>query len=50
MNFLEALFSGAKAMVRGLVSIVKPVIVDIIQELDSSSLGRATTRVVSGMA
>ena len=50
MNFLDALFSGAKALVKELVTIGGGLVREILREIDSSPMGKAATRVVSGMA
>lgn len=50
MNFLDALFSGAKALVTELVSVGATLVREILREIDNSSFGKAATRVVSGVA
>lgn len=50
MNFLEALFSGAKAFVKELVSVARTVVRAVLQEIDESAFGRSATRLVDGVA
>lgn len=50
MSFLDALFSGAKALAKELVGIGSTLVREILREIDSSSFGKAATRVVSGVA
>ncbi len=50
MNFLDALFSGAKALAKELVDIGSTLVREILREIDNSSFGKAATRVVSGVA
>jgi len=50
MSFLDALFSGAKALAKELVSVGRTLVHEILQEIDNSSFGKAATRVVSGVA
>lgn len=50
MNFLEALFSGAKAFVRELVSVARTVVREVLKEVDQSAFGRSATRLVDGIA
>ncbi len=50
MNFLEALFSGAKALVRELVSVARTVVREVLKEIDQSVFGRSATRLVDGLA
>jgi len=50
MNFLDALFSGAKALAKELVSFGRTLVHEILQEIDNSSFGKAATRVVAGAA
>jgi hypothetical protein len=50
MSFLDALFSGAKALVKGLVEVGRTLVREVFQEIDNSSFGKAATRVVSGVA
>lgn len=50
MSFLDALFSGAKALANELVGIGRTLVHEILAEIDNSSFGKAATRVVSGVA
>lgn len=50
MNFLDALFSGAKALAKELVSFGRTLVHEILQEIDNSSFGRAAMRAMSGAA
>jgi hypothetical protein len=50
MSFLDALFSGAKALAKELVKAGGTLVREILREIDNSSFGKAATRVVSGMA
>lgn len=49
MNLLEALFSGARALVREVVSIGRAAVREILKEVDNSSFGRAATKLVEGV-
>ena len=50
MRFLDALFSGAKALAKELVGVGGTLVREILREIDNSSFGKAATRVVSGVA
>lgn len=50
MNFLEALFSGAKAFVRELISVSRTVVREVLKEVDQSAFGRSATRLADGIA
>lgn len=50
MNILEALFSGAKAFVKELVSVARTVVREVLKEVDQSAFGRSATRLVDGIA
>lgn len=50
MSFLDALFSGAKALAKELVGIGTTLVREILHEIDNSSFGKAATRVVAGVA
>lgn len=50
MNFLDALFSGAKALAKELVSFGSSLVREILREIDNSPFGRAATRVVARTA
>jgi hypothetical protein len=50
LNFLEALFSGAKAFVKELVNVARTVVREVLKEVDQSAFGRAATRLVEGIA
>ncbi len=50
MGFLDALFSGAKALINELVSVGSTLVGEILRQIDNSSFGKAATRVVSGAA
>ncbi len=50
MNFLDALFSGAKAFVKELVSAAGAVVREVLREIDQSAFGRSATRLVDGVA
>ena len=49
MNLLEALFSGARALVREVVSIGRAAVREILKEVNKSSFGRAATKLVEGV-
>ncbi len=49
MSFLQSLFSGAKALVRGVVSTVREVVRVVLTEIDNSSVGRAATDLMKGV-
>jgi hypothetical protein len=49
MNLLEALFSGARALVREVASIGRAAVREILKEVDNSSFGRAVTKLVEGV-
>lgn len=48
MSFLDSLFSGAKAFVRELVSVVSEAVKVILEEVDRSVFGKAATELVKG--
>lgn len=50
MNFLDALFSGAKALLKELVDFGGSLVREVLREIDNSSFGKAATRAVSGVA
>lgn len=50
LNFLDALFSGAKAFVKELVSVARTVVREVLKEVDQSAFGRSATRLVDGIA
>lgn len=50
MGFLDALFSGAKALAKELVGLGGTLVREILREIDNSSFGKAATRMVSGVA
>lgn len=50
LNFLEALFSGAKAFVKELVGVAQTVVREVLKEVDQSAFGRSATRLVDGIA
>jgi hypothetical protein len=50
LNFLEALFSGAKALVKELVSVARAVVREVLKEIDESAFGRSATRLVDGIS
>lgn len=49
MSFLQSLFSGVKALVKGFVSVAREAIRVVLVEIDNSSLGRAATDLVKGV-
>lgn len=49
MSILDSLFCGAKAFVRGVVSVVREVVHTVLTEFDNSSVGRATTNLMKGV-
>lgn len=49
MNFLTALFRGAKAIWEGAKHVGRTLIQDVLQELDRSAFGRAATKLVEGL-
>ena len=50
MNILEALFSGAKAFVKEIVSVARTVVREVLIEIDQSAFGKSATRLVDGIA
>lgn len=50
MSFFESLFSGAKALFGGLVTIATELVRAVFTEFDSSNLGRAATQLVTGVS
>ena len=50
LNILEALFVGAKALVKGIASVARTVVREVLKEIDQSAFGRAATRLVDGIA
>jgi len=50
MSFLDALYSGAKALAKGLVSFGGTLVREILREIDKSPFGKAAARVVAGTA
>jgi len=50
MGFLDALYSGAKALAKGLASAGRSLMREILKEIDNSPFGKAATRVMSGAA
>ena len=50
LNFLEALFAGAKALVKEIVSVARTIVREVLAEIDQSAFGRSATRVVDGIA
>lgn len=50
MGFLDALFAGARALVREVVQVGRLVIREVLEELDRSAIGQAATRVIHGFA
>lgn len=49
MTFLQSLFSGAKALVRGVMAGVREVVRVVLTEIDNSSVGRAATDLMKGV-
>ena len=49
MNILEALFSGAKAFVKEIVSVARTVVREVLIEIDQSAFGKSATRLVDGI-
>lgn len=49
MSLLDSLFSGVKVFVRDLVSVATVAVKVVLQEVDRSAIGRATTRLVEGL-
>lgn len=50
MSFLDALFSGAKVLLKAVGSAGRELVREVLKEIDQSAFGRAATRVVSGVA
>jgi hypothetical protein len=50
MGFLEALFSGAKAILLGVVEIAAQAVRVVLSEIDRSAVGRAATTLANGVA
>ena len=48
MGFLESLFSGVKVFVSELITVVADAVRVVLEEIDRSSFGRATTQLVQG--
>ena len=48
MGFLDSLFSGVKVFVSELVTVVADAVRVVLEEIDRSSFGRATTQLVQG--
>ena len=49
MSFLQSLFSGAKALFRGVISAVREIVHVVLTGLDNSSIGRAATDLMKGV-
>jgi hypothetical protein len=49
LNFFEALFSGAKAFVKELVSVAQTVVRAVLKEIDDSVFGRSAARLIDGV-
>lgn len=49
MSFLQSLFSGAKALIRGVVEGVREVVRVVLTEIDNSNVGRAATELIRGV-
>lgn len=49
MSFIQSLFSGAKALVRGVMVGIREVIHIVLTEIDNSSVGRAATDLMKGV-
>ena len=49
MSFLQSLFSGAKALIRGVLAEVREVVRVVLTEIDNSSVGRAATELIKGV-
>lgn len=49
MSFLDSLFSGVKVFVRELVALAADGVKAVLQEVDRSAIGRATTRLLDGV-
>lgn len=48
MGFLDSLFSGVRAFVREAVKVVAEVVQVVLEEIDRSPFGKATTRFING--
>lgn len=50
MSFLDAVFSGARAVVKGLLDVGRDFVRDVLVDLDRTSIGKAAARVLNGFA
>ena len=50
MSFFESLFSGAKAILSGIVTTVVTVVGEVLKEFDRSVFGQAATTLVKGVS
>lgn len=49
MNLLDALFAGAKALLKEIAVAGRAIIREVLKEVDQSAFGRAATRLIDGM-
>lgn len=49
MNLIDAIFTGAKALLNQVVTISRTIISEVLKEVDQSGFGRATPRLVDGL-
>ena len=50
MAWLDSLFAGAKAFLKGAVVAVRETVKAVLEEIDNSSFGKAATQLVRGVA
>ena len=49
MSLLDTLWGGAKALIQGAVSVAREVVRAVLEEIDRSSIGKATTQLIHGV-
>ena len=49
MSLLDTLWGGAKALIQGVASAAREVVRAVLEEIDRSSIGRATTQLIHGV-
>lgn len=50
MSLLDTLWGGAKALIQGVTSAAREVVRAVLEEIDRSSIGRATTQLIHGVS
>lgn len=48
--FLDAVWSGARAFLKGVVQLGRSIVHEVLEEIDKSAIGQAVTRVIHGYA